>query len=295
MKLKKRQADTIKFYAFISPWIIGFLCFSVIPMIFSFYFSFTKYNILDPPKWVGLDNYIRLFTDEPDFLRALQNTGIFMVFRVFLGLIIPLLVALLFNSGIKGRNIMRTFVYLPAIIPAVGSALIWQFMFSADFGLFNYVLGSLGFQQIEWLSVENAMASIIFMSVWSGIGPTMIILLAGLQGVPQTLYEAADIDGITPFKKLIKITIPLISPTLFYVFITGMIGSIQMFTESKLLTGGGPAGATETLSMMVFANAYNKMGYASAMAWVIFVITLVFTVFFFRYMRGLVYYEGGED
>ena len=295
MKLKKRQADTIKFYAFISPWIIGFLCFSVIPMIFSFYFSFTKYNILDPPKWVGFDNYIRLFTDEPDFLRALQNTGVFMIFRVFLGLIIPLLVALLFNSGIKGRNIMRTFVYLPAIIPAVGSALIWQFMFSADFGLFNYVLGSLGFQQIEWLSVENAMASIIFMSVWSGIGPTMIILLAGLQGVPQTLYEAADIDGITPFKKLIKITIPLISPTLFYVFITGMIGSIQMFTESKLLTGGGPAGATETLSMMVFANAYNKMGYASAMAWVIFVITLVFTVFFFRYMRGLVYYEGGED
>lgn len=270
------------------------MLFTFVPMASSFYFSFTKYDIFTPPRWIGLDNFVDLFTDDPDFYPAFKNTFIFLVFRVLLGTLVPLLLALLLNKKLAGKNVFRTLIYLPAILPAVGAALLWQFMFSSDFGLFNYVLESVGADRISWLDHRNAMMSILIMSIWSGVGPTMIILLAALQGVPQSLYEAADIDGASPFRKLINVTIPLISPTLFYVVIIGMIGAFQVYAEPKLLTNGGPAGATTTLSMIIFNSAYNQMGYASAIAWIVFLCSIGFIMLAFRYIQKMVHYEGGN-
>jgi multiple sugar transport system permease protein len=296
MKIKAKSRKAVMFYIFISPWLIGFLLFSVVPMFSSLYFSFTKYNIITDPVFIGLKNYERLFTGiDPVFFKSLVNTLRFTLPRVILGLIVPLLFALLLNRDMKLKRTFRTIIYLPAIIPVVGAALIWQFLFSGDFGLFNYILSVFNIQKVEWLNYDNAMRSIILMSVWCGIGPTMTILLASLQGVSQTLYEAVTIDGANFWHKFRYVTLPMISPTLFYLLITSLISSFQVFTEMKLLTNGGPADATTTLTMQVYNDAFSNMGYASAKAWIIFLIVLVFTVFFFKYVQKFVYYEAGND
>jgi multiple sugar transport system permease protein len=265
-------------------------------MISSLYFSFTKYNVINSPLFIGLKNYEKIFKGlDPVFFQSMLNTVIFAVPRVLLGLIVPLLFALLLNRDMKFKRTFRTIIYLPAIIPVVGATLIWQFLFSGDFGLFNYLTGLSGLPRIDWLNYDNSMKSIILMSVWCGIGPTMTILIASLQGVSQSLYEAATIDGANSWNKLINVTLPMISPTMFYLLITSLIGSFQVFTEMKLLTGGGPANATTTLTMQVYNDAFNNMGYASAKAWVIFVIVLVFTFIFFKYTQKIVYYEGDNE
>lgn len=296
MKSRARRHEIRMFYTFISPWLIGFLCFSVIPILASLYFSFTRYEVIDSPLWIGLENYRKIFTgQDPVFLKSFFNTFRFAIARVLLGLAVPLLLALLLNRNIKGKRILRTLVYLPAIIPAVGAALIWQYMFAGDFGLLNYFLSLFGVPRIEWLNYDNAMNSIILMSVWCGIGPTMTILIASLQGVPASLYEASYIDGASAWHRFWKITLPMISSTLFYLLITSIISSIQVFTEIKLLTNGGPADATTSLTIQVYNDAFTNMGYSSAKAWVIFVVVLFFTLFFFKYVQKAVYYEGGRE
>lgn len=301
-RLKSKQRDSLAFYGYISPWIVGFTLFTLLPMGLSLYYSFTKVTVLRlarAPKFVGLANYIRIFTKDTDFLASVGHTFYYSFFRVMIGVAISLLIAVLFNREMKFKRLFRTLTYLPAVLPIVGSALLWQLLFSNDLSLFNYIFSLVGFPKVQWLDYNNAMNSIILMSVWCGIGPTMTVLLASLQGVPQELLEAVEIDGGNAFHKFCYITLPMISPTLLYVIITGFIGTLQSYAEMKLLTGGGPGNATTTMSMLVVNNAFTDdglgMGYASAEAWVIFIITLIFTVLFLRTSRKLVYYGGGEN
>ena len=225
-----------------------------------------------------------------------QNTFVFAFARVFSGVIIALLLAILLNGKIPGKKIYRTMIYLPAIIPVVGSAMLWKQLFSQDFSLYNYLLSFIGIAPIEWLSYDNSMSSVILMSVWSGLGPTMIILLASLQNVPRELLEAAEVDGGNAINKFRHITIPMISPTLVYLLVTGFIGALQAYAEMDLLTGGGPGNITTTMAMNVVNNAFDGrgMGYASAQAWVIFAIILVFSIIFFKIVNKRAYYEGSD-
>ena len=285
-KSSKKKRELIFLYGFICPWIIGFLLFQIIPMTTSLYYSFTETTMLAigkvPPKVVGFANYVEVFKDDI-FLKSIGTTFLFAFLRVFLGVFLSLLVAILLNKKLYMKNVWRTLVYLPAIIPVVGAALVWSTLFSSDFSLMNFLLSFLGIPGVEWLSYDNAFWSVLLMSVWSGIGPTMIIILAGLQNIPKDLMEAADIDGASRIKKFSIITIPLLSATLLYNLVTGFIGALQSYAEMDLLTGD--TGFVITMAMNVVNNAFSEdkygMGYASALAWVMFVIILIFTLIFF--------------
>lgn len=298
--MKRSMRQRLSFYGFISPWIIGFLLFSILPMFTSLYYSFTKITVLGlgrrEPEWIGLQNYRAVFTDDSVFIRSIQNTFIFSFGRVFIGIFVALLIAVLLNGKVPGKKFYRTLIYLPAIIPIVGSAMLWKQLFSTDFSLFNYVLSMIGIMPIEWLSYDHAMGSIILMSVWSGLGPIMIILLAALQNVPRELLEAAEVDGANGIKRFRHITIPMVSPTIVYLLVTGFIGALQAYAEMDLLTGGGPGNVTTTMAMNVVFNAFDGrgMGYASAQAWVIFAIILVFSIAFFKIVNKRAYYESGD-
>jgi multiple sugar transport system permease protein len=300
MTMKKTTRDRVSFYLFISPWIIGFLLFSILPMLTSLYYSLTKVTVLGlgkrTPEFLGLDNYRSVLMDDPVFMQSISNTFVYAFVRVFAGVFLSLLLASLLNGKIPGRNIFRTLIYLPAIIPVVGAAMLWKQLFSVDFSLFNFMLSWIGIAPREWLSYDNAMGSVILMSVWSGLGPTMIICLAALQNVPKDLVEAAEMDGANKIRRFRHITIPMISPTLVYLLVTGFIGALQAYAEMDLLTGGGPGNRTTTMAMNVIFHAFDGrgMGYASAQAWIIFVIILVFSIVFFKIVNKRAYYEGGD-
>lgn len=299
-QIKRSTRERISFYVFISPWILGFSLFSILPMLTSLYYSFTKITVLGlgrrDPEWIGFLNYHAVFTDDSVFIRSIQNTFYFAFGRVFIGIFVSLLIAVLLNGNIPGKKIYRTLIYLPAIIPIVGAAMLWKQLFSTDFSLFNYILSMLGIAPIEWLSYDRAMGSIILMSVWSGLGPTMIILLAALQNVPRELLEAAEVDGANGIMRFRHITIPMVSPTIVYLLVTGFIGALQAYAEMDLLTGGGPGDVTTTMAMNVVFNAFDGrgMGYASAQAWVIFGIILIFSIIFFKIVNRRAYYESGD-
>lgn len=299
-RMKRSTRQRLSFYAFISPWILGFSIFSILPMFTSLYYSFTKITVLGlgrrNPEWIGVENFIAVFQDDPVFIRSIQNTFAFAFGRVFLGIFVALLIALLMNTKIPGKRIYRTLIYLPAIIPIVGSAILWKQLFSTDFSLFNYFLAIVGIPPVEWLAYDNAMGSIVLMSIWSGLGPSMIILLAALQNVPRELLEAAKVDGANTFIRFRHITIPMVSPTIVYLLVTGFIGALQAYAEMDLLTGGGPGNVTTTMAMNVVFNAFDGrgMGYASAQAWIIFGIILVFSIIFFKVVNKRAYYESGD-
>lgn len=301
--LSAAKREELTFYKYISPWILGFLAFTLLPMIVSLVFSLTRVTVLGlgrtPTKFIGFDNYIRVFTKDTLFVKSIFTTFYYSFFRVLICVFLSLLLALLLNQKLKGRNFFRTMIYMPAVIPIVGSALLWQLLFSNDMSLFNYAFSFLGIAPVKWLNYDHALWSVLLMSIWCGLGPTMTILLAALQGVPQDLIEAAEMDGCGPVRKLFHIIIPMISSSLLYVCITGFIGALQAYGEMKLLTGGGPGGATTTMTMQVVSNAFSNdglgMGYASAQAWVIFGVTIIFTAIFFKVTDRHVYYAGGRD
>lgn len=300
--LSRSTRNRIYFYLFISPWIIGFLLFTILPMATSLYYSFTKITVLGlgrtNPEFIGFKNFIRIFTEDEIFIKSIWNTFFYSFARVLIGISVSLLVAILLDRNMPGKKIFRTLIYIPAIIPIVASAFLWRQLFSVDFSLFNYLLTIFGFAPVEWLNYDNAMWSVILMSVWCGIGPTMIILLAALQNVPKQLLEVCEIDGGNAFSKFKNITIPMISSTLLYLFVSNFIGTLQAYAEMELLTSGGPGSSTTTMTMNVIQNAFSSdgsgMGYASAQAWVIFLIILVFTMVFFKTINKHVYYAGGE-
>ena len=283
---------------FISPAIVGFLLFVAYPVVASFYYSLHRYDVLSPPRWIGLANYTRLITRDETFVKGITNTLYMVLIGLPIHLAFDLLVALLLNVKIRGMALYRTIFYLPSITPAVVSAVLWLWIFNGQYGLLNAGLNLFGIPPQGWLTNPAlTKPSLIFMGAWYG-GNTIIIMLAGLQDVPQELYEAAELDGAGVFAKTFYVTLPMISSVIFYTLIIGMIGYFQFFTEAWVLTAtregaaGGPAESLMFYAMYLYQNAFIffKMGYASAMAWILFLIILGATVLLFR-TSGWVYYR----
>jgi multiple sugar transport system permease protein len=277
--MKQDTRNQLKALAFISPWVVGFIGFVLLPVGMSAFYSFCNYSLLQPPIFRGLYNFNALIHD-PIFWKVLWNTAVYAAFALPLGMIVALSVAVLLNSKIRGLGIYRTLVFLPSLFPAVASAMLWLWMFNAKLGLINVTLRHLGISNPPaWLDdVHFAMPALIFMSFW-GVGNTVVIYLAGLQAVPRELYEAAEIDGASPARKLWHVTLPGISPVIFFNLVMGIIGTLQIFGTPYIITKGGPARSTYFYSMYLYDSAFSNlnMGYASAMAWVQLVIILGLT------------------
>jgi multiple sugar transport system permease protein len=290
----RKLRATVIGLAFVSPWLIGFLVFTLVPVALSLYYSFCSYSLLQPPLFKGLENYRTLATD-PVFWQALRNTIVYGAVALPLGMMAALCVAMLLNSKISGVSIYRTIVFLPSLVPAVASAMLWLWLFNSKLGLINTTLAALGVSEPpQWLASPRwAMPALILMSLW-GIGNTVVIYLAGLQDVPRELYEAAEIDGASSLRQVWHVTLPCISPVIFFNLIMGIIGTLQVFATPFILTGGGPARATYFYTMYLYDNAfrYLKMGYASAMAWVQLLIVLALTALAAWSSKRWVHYQG---
>jgi multiple sugar transport system permease protein len=284
---------------YISPFLLGFLIFTAYPMLASLYLSFTKYNIVQPPVWVGLDNYQQAFLRDKLFWSSLQRTAEYALLTVVLGITGSLGSAILLNQRYPGTTLLRTFFFLPSITPTVASALLWTWIFNPTIGLLNYLLGLVGITGPAWLqSTGWAIPSLAIIALWGTIGGSqMIVFLAGLQGVPHELYEAAQIDGAGSWPRFWMITLPLISPTMFFNVVLSIIGALSVFSLAYIATGGGPSYATYFYVYHLFNSAFqfSVMGYASAMAWVFLVIVLILTLIQFRMSTRWVYYAGGQE
>lgn len=295
--LRMRTKEGILGYLFASPWILGFLIFTLYPVCSSLYYSFTSYNTLKPPKWIGLYNYIYMLKEDPLFVKSLLNTVYYAVLSVPLGIAAGVLVAILLNQKVKGMRLFRTLFYLPTVASSVASALLWLWLMEPNFGLFNTMLAKIGIEGPGWLTDPAwAKPSLIFMSLWT-VGGGMLIYLAALQDVPQSLYESAAIDGASGLKQFFRITLPMITPTLFFNLITGVIGGLQVFNQAFIMTNGGPAYSTYFFAYHLYTKAFSEysMGYASAMAWVLLVITLILSMVIFKTSKSWVYYEGDQQ
>jgi multiple sugar transport system permease protein len=290
---KRARREEIEFYLFISLWIIGFLAFDAGPIIASLVISFTNWTALSPPAIVGFANYQRMFGD-PLFYTALWNSIYFGVGSVGFGLIVSFLLALLLNQNVFGMSVFRTIFYLPSVVSGIAVAILWIMILHQDFGLINTVLNWFGIKGPGWLvQPQWAMPSLILMSLW-GAGGSMVIYLAGLQSVPTHLYEAAAIDGAGAWQKFWTVTIPMMSPVIFYNLIVGFIASIQGFVLVLIMTNGGPANATLVYGLYLYRLAFQffEMGYASALAWVLLMVIMLITATQFYFARYWVYYEG---
>lgn len=295
----REKKETGLFYLFISPWIIGFTLFTLVPLVASIYFSLFDFTKLDLALgnelyYVGLGNFKDILFNNDVFYISIKNTFYYSFVRVLLGCFISFIFASILNQKIWGRKLFRILIYIPAIIPIVGSAIVWKGLFDEQFSFFNFLLSVVGVAPIDWLG-NNAMSSVLLMSIWCGIGPTMLIILAGLQSVSQEVIEASIIDGANTLQRYRHIVLPTISPTIFYVLITGFIGTLQAYSEFDLITAGGPGYKTTTMSMLVINSMNNEgLGYACAMAWIICFIVLFFTLIFFAITKGKIYYREGE-
>jgi multiple sugar transport system permease protein len=282
---------------FISPWLIGFLAWIVYPLLASLYYSFTRYDLIRPPVFIGLDNYIDLFARDPHFRVVIPNTFYYVGLGTPLSVATAFLLATLLNTHIHGRPVFRAIFFFPAIVPATVIAMVWKYLLNPQFGAFNAVLRALQWRTIPFLtSPALAKPTLIAIGMW-GSGYSMVLFLATLQNVPRELYEAATVDGANAFHRFWHVTIPFCSPVILFTLVTGFIYGFQDFTLPWLLTGGGPNEATEFYALHLFRNAFRflRMGKASAMAWVLFVIIVVFTFILFRSSSRLVYYaDAGE-
>jgi len=281
-------------YLFLAPGLLHFAVFTVFAVSFAFYISFHKWNIIQPDKpFVGIDNYLRLFQD-PRFLRAVTNTLTFLV-GVPLNLAFGLAVALLLNTKVRGQAIYRTLFYIPVVTPLVVSSIIWKWVYQGDYGLLNYYLLKFGIigHKIVWLANPDlALPALIVMGIWAGTGIPMVIYLAGLQSIPQEMYDAAMVDGANSWQRLLYITIPLLRPTTFFLFVTNIIYTFQIFTEVYIMTNGGPLNRTTTIGYYLYVSAFREldMGYATAMAFVLFAMIFGFTLLQWKFTRGDVEY-----
>ena len=294
-KLSLEMRNNITGLLFTLPWIIGFLIFTFYPIVASFYYSFTEYNVATPPKWVGLENYINLFKDEL-FLKAFYNTGYYAAGLVPLGLIVGLILALLLVQPLKEKYLYRALIYLPSIVPVYALAVISLVFFNPYFGLVNGFLSIFRINGPMWLNDENWVKfTIVLLSQW-GAGGTALIFMAAINDIPKDLYEAAMLDGATGWQTFWKITLPLMSPAILYYLITATIGAEQIFDLPQIMTGGGPANASLSYVMYLYRHAfrYLHMGIASAMAWILFIVTIILTILIFKTSARWTFYGGSE-
>jgi ABC-type sugar transport system permease subunit len=280
-------------YAFILPVVLGLLIWTVGPMLASAYYSLTSYNLLKPPVFIGLRNYIDLFTGDDLFIQSLDVTARYVLMFVVATQVVSLGLAILLTQKVRFLNLFRTLFYLPIVIPYVAAALLWRYLFDKDVGPINAVLGMVGITGPSWLdSPDLALVSLVVISVWGGAVAT-IIYVAGLQQVPEELYEAARIDGAGNVAQFRHVTLPMLSPTILFSLVTTVILAFQFFVPAYVLTNGGPVHSTYVYNLNLYDKAFSwlQMGYASAMAWVLFAIILVLTGLIFRTSRFWVHYE----
>lgn len=279
---------------FAGPWIVGFLAFTAGPFIASLVLSFTNYKVGVGSEWIGIRNYQEMFTGDPLFWRVLYNTGYYVFFAVPLGVVGSLMIALLMNRKVRGIPVFRTMVYVPSIVSGVAVAYLWMWLLDPNIGLVNFVLREVGLPAPLWTQSETwAKPALVLVSLYGIGGSTMVVFLAGLQNISETLYEAADLDGAGSLRKFWGITLPMLSPIILFNFIVGLIGSFQIFTQAYLMTRGGPANATMFYVLYLYNVAfwYGRMGYGSALAWILFMIILVFTLLQLKLSNRWVYYE----
>ena len=299
LRSRRARQEALEGLFWISPWFIGFIVFTLGPILASIYLGFTEYKIGGTPIWVGLANYRRALMEDRLFWPSMGRTAYFVFFNVTLGTMGSLIAAMLLDKVRRGLYIYRAVYYLPSLTPAVATAILWSWLLHPQVGAVNDILRKVGLASPPgWLTSRVwANPSIILISLWGSIGGSrMIIFLAGLQGVPTELYEAADIDGANPFQKFLRITIPLISPTIFFNLVLGIIGSFGVFTIAYVATTGGPNYATWYFMLHLYYNAfeYFQMGYASALAWLLFIIIVSLTIVQLRLSKDWVYYEFTE-
>jgi multiple sugar transport system permease protein len=290
---RPERRNFFKGLVFISPWLVGFAVFTAIPVGLSFYYCFCDYALTEPsrgPLWIGFDNFRHLWNDAL-FWKSLQNTLYFASMSLPAGMLVSIGLALMLNVKIRGQAIYRTLIFIPSLVPAVASAMIWLWMLNTRLGLFNHLLKLIGIDGPHWLGDQLAMPSLAFMSVW-GVGNTVVIYLAGLQDVPTELLEAAQIDGAGACRRLFNVTLPMLSPVIFFNLVMSLIGTFSVLTVPYIMTGGGPNNATYFYTMYNFDNAFNflHMGYASALAWVQLIIILLLTAVAFGSAKKWVHY-----
>jgi multiple sugar transport system permease protein len=295
LSISRREA--LFCYLFISPWVLGFVIFTAGPILASLYFSFNDYAIIAPAEWVGLKNFNKLFTGDDLFWKSLWNTFYYVALGVPLRIVFAFALATLLNQQIRGRLFYRVAYYMPSIIPGVASAVLWIILLNPRLGLINLVLSLFGIDGPNWLgSPDWSKPAMILMSLW-GVGGSMVLYLAGLQGIPESLYEAADIDGASRWLKFWNVTIPLMTPTILYNLILQIIGSFQVFGTAFIMTRGGPLNSTLFYMIHLYDYAFQffKMGYASALAWVLFVIIMFFTLITLKWSQIWVFYAGEKQ
>lgn len=298
VKLMKRR-ENIAGYLFASPWLFGLIVLGIFPILMSLYISFTNYDMVSRMQWVGLENYRILLTNDNLFWKSLGNTVYHVVIAVPLGILVGLALAFLLNNKLKGISVFRTMFYLPNVVSIVAMTLLWMWLFQPNFGLINQILSPLyklfQMEPIGWyLDADTSKITLILMGLWTS-GGSMVIYLAQMQDIPTTLYESAEIDGASWWQKTIHITLPLMTPSIYFNFIMGLIGSFQVFTIAYIMTNGGPSRSTYYYAYYLFEKmmADNAMGMASAMAWILLVIVLIITLLALRLNR-FVFYMGDE-
>lgn len=293
--LKRRQALTG--YLFISPWVLGLLIFGFYPIIMSIYYSLCQYDVLRIPQFIGLQNYRELITDDPYFWKSIWNTLYFTALRIPLSILGSLLLAVLVNNAVRGIRFFRTIYFIPSIVTGVVLSVLWMWMFNPQYGLINSFLAFMGLKGPLWLqSPQWSKPALVLMGLWSIGGGRMLVFLAALQGIPQHLYEAVDLDGGGWWSKFRHVTLPMISPVLFLWTVLEVIFSFQIFTEAYVMTKGGPLDSTLFYNLYLYFKAFDdfQMGYASALAWLLLVITLAVTLIQFKIGKRWVYYEGEQ-
>ena len=303
MRSARRGPRTLAGYAFIAPWLAGFLLFTLGPMAVTLGASFTSWSMLSPPTWVGLENYERIVSEDPLFVESVWNTLVYVALSLPLTTLLALGLALLLNRNLPGIKLFRTLFFLPSITNLVAVSVLWLWIFNPEFGLLNAGLRAVGLEGPLWLQSEAwAKPALVLMALW-GVGGSMIIFLAALQGVPQELYEAAALDGAGTGRRFFHITLPMISPALFFSVVMSLIGGFQVFTQAFVMTGtaqpgseGGPNNATLFMVLYLYKKAFQdfRMGYASALAWILFLVILMVTLLQKRASQRWVYYEAGD-
>jgi len=296
LRTRKRLREALVAYGFISPWLIGFVLFMGGPIVASLVLSFFRWKLIEPPVFVGLDNYVEMFTADPLFPQSLKVTGLYVLIAIPAGQVLALWLALLLNQKIRFLGFWRSLFYLPSVIGGVAVTVLWLWMYQPDYGVINSLLELVGLKGPNWLYSENwSLPALMIKSLW-GIGGSMVIYLAGLQGVPRELQEAAQVDGAGEVQMFFKITLPMLTPVIFFNVIMAIILGIQTFVEPYLMTLGGPSNTTLFLGLYLYQAAFRflKMGYASAMAWIMFIIIMTVTLIQFKFSERWVYYEMPE-
>jgi multiple sugar transport system permease protein len=281
-------------WLFILPVALGIIIFQVYPVLFSLYVSFTSWDLITPPKWVGLGNYVGLFTTDRAFYQVMSNTAVYAVGTILPGMVIALIFATLLNQNIIGQSAFRAIYFVPVVVPTAAVAILWRWIYEPNYGIFNGFLKGVGLPGPLWLTnTHTALLAVIIEAVWAGLGLNIVIYLAGLQSISREYYEAAQIDGANALQQFFHITLPLISPTTFFLLVTGVISAIQVFDVPFVMTGGGPANATQMIVMYLYRAAFGlqRMGVATAMGYIVFMLILLLTFINFLMEKRWVFYE----